>query len=428
MGKLWRFDKTKGQLNMADRRVVITGAGVITSLGFNLDEFWGNIKAGKNGITFVERFSTENLPTKVAAEIKDFDPVDFMDRKEAKRLDRFCQFALAAAFEAYNQSGLDKIEFDKTRMAVHVASGFGGLETSEKQHNLYLEKGPRRISPFAVTMLISNMAAGKIAIDLGAKGPAECVVTACASSTYAVGNAYKLIKHDDADVVVAGGSEASLSNYGLSGFAANRSISFVEDPNEACKPFDKNRSGFVMGEGGAILILEELNHALARGADIIAEVIGYAATCDAYHFTAPEPNGDGAFRCMANALKDARVTTADIDYINAHGTGTVLNDITEAIAIKRLFGEDEKKVSISATKSMTGHSLGAIGALEVIITAKAINEGYLPPTINLTEQDPECGLTDIVTSVGRHREINYAISNSFGFGGHNATLVMKKYI
>jgi len=412
---------------MAGRRVVVTGAGVISSLGLNLSDFWGNIKAGKNGITFVERFSTENLPTKVAAEIKDFDPEQFMDRKESRRLDRFCQFAVAAAFEAYQSSGLDKVEFDKTRMAVHVASGFGGLETSETQHNLFLEKGPRRLSPFAVTMLICNMAAGKIAIDLGAKGPSECVVTACASSTYSVGNAFKLIQHDGADVVVAGGAEAVLSRYGLSGFAANRSISFVEDPNEACKPFDKKRSGFVMGEGGAILILEELQHALDRGADIIAEVVGYAATCDAYHFTAPEPDGDGAYRCMGNALKDAGITTADIDYINAHGTGTLLNDTTEAIAIKRLFGEDEKNVSISATKSMTGHSLGAIGALEVIITANAIREDFLPPTINLTEQDPECDLTDIVTEIGRHREINYAMSNSFGFGGHNATLVMKKY-
>jgi 3-oxoacyl-[acyl-carrier-protein] synthase II len=413
---------------MADRRVVITGAGVISSLGLNLDDFWENIKSGKNGITLVEGFDTENLPTKVAAEIKDFDPEQFMDRKEAKRLDRFCQFAVAAAFEAYEMSGLDKVEFDKTRMAVHVASGFGGLSTSEAQHNLYLEKGPRRISPFAVTMMICNMAAGKIAIDLGAKGPSECVVTACASSAYSVGNAFKLIKHDGADVVVAGGSEASLTRYGLSGFAANRSISFVEDPNEACKPFDKKRSGFVMGEGGAIMIMEELQHALDRGADIIAEVIGYAATCDAYHFTAPEPEGDGAFRCMENALKDAGIATSDIDYINAHGTGTLLNDVTEAIAIKRLFGDNEKNVSISSTKSMTGHSLGAIGALEAIITAKAVKDDFLPATINLTEQDPECGLSDIVTGTGRSREINYAMSNSFGFGGHNATLVFKKYI
>ncbi|MDX1358541.1 MAG: beta-ketoacyl-ACP synthase II [Clostridia bacterium] len=412
---------------MADRRVVITGAGVISSLGLNLDDFWGNIKAGKNGITLVEGFDTENLPTKVAAEIKDFNPEQFMDRKEAKRLDRFCQFAVAAAYEAYEMSGLDKVEFDKTRMAVHVASGFGGLGTSEAQHNLYLEKGPRRISPFAVTMMICNMAAGKIAIDLGAKGPSECVVTACASSAYSVGNAFKLIKHDGADVVVAGGSEASLTRYGLSGFAANRSISFVEDPNEACKPFDKNRSGFVMGEGGAIMIMEELQHALDRGADIIAEVIGYAATCDAYHFTAPEPEGDGAFRCMENALKDAGIAASDIDYINAHGTGTLLNDVTEAMAIKRLFGDNEKNVSISSTKSMTGHSLGAIGALEAIITAMAVKDDFLPATINLTEQDPECGLSDIVTGKGRHREINYAMSNSFGFGGHNATLIFKKY-
>ncbi len=413
---------------MEKRRVVVTGVGAISSLGLGFGEFWNNIKSGKNGITFVEGFSTENLPTKVAAEIKNFIPDEFMDRKEARRLDRFAQFAVAAAYEAYKQSGLEKVEFDKTRMAVHVASGFGGLITNENQHNLFLEKGSRRISPFSVTMVIANMAASKIAIDLGAKGPAECVVTACASSTYAVGNAFRLIQYGDADVVVAGGSEACLTEYGMAGFAANRSISIVGDPNEACKPFDKNRSGFVMGEGGAILILEELRHALSRGAEIIAEVAGYSATCDAYHFTAPEPTGDGAYRCMQNAIGNAGVTTKDIDYINAHGTGTILNDITEAIAIKRLFGDDEKDVSISATKSMTGHSLGAVGALEAIITAAAIKEDFIPPTINLTEQDTECGLTDLVSGKGKNRTINYAMSNSFGFGGHNATLVMKKYM
>lgn len=412
---------------MGRRRVVITGVGVISSLGLNFEDFWENIKNGRNGITLVERFSTENLPTKVAAEIKNFDPTEFMDKKEARRLDRFAQFALAAAFEAYAHSGLDKFEFDKTRMAVHVASGFGGLATNEDQHNLYLEKGSKRMSPFSVIMIIANMAAGKIAIELGAKGPAECVVTACASSTYAIGNATRLIQHGDADVVVAGGAEATLTSYGLAGFAANRSISTVEDPDEACKPFDKNRSGFVMGEGSAILILEELEHALSRKADIIAEITGYGATCDAYHFTAPEPNGDGAYRCMENAMKDAGVTTADIDYINAHGTGTMLNDVTEAMAIKRLFGDDEKNVSISATKSMTGHSLGAVGALEAIITAAAVREDYIPPTINHSEQDPECGLSDIITGKGRKRVINNALSNSFGFGGHNATLVIKKF-
>lgn len=412
---------------MGRKRVVITGTGVISSLGLNFDEFWRNIKAGKNGITLVERFSTENLPTKVAAEIKNFDPEQFIDKKEARRLDRFSQYAVSAALEAYKQSGLENSDCDKERMAVHVAAGFGGLESIEKQYNLFLDKGAGRISPFSVTMMIANMAAGKIAIDLGIKGPAECVVTACASSTYAVGNAFRLIQHGYADAVVCGGAEAPLTEYALSGFAANRSISFVEDPNEACKPFDVNRSGFVMGEGSAILILEELEHALKRGASIIAEVVGYSATCDAYHFTAPEPTGDGAFRCMRDALSDAGISTADIDYINAHGTGTQLNDITEAIAIKRLFGDDEKKVSISATKSMTGHSLGAVGALEAIISAAAVNEDFIPPTINLTEQDPECGLSDLVAGKGRNRVINYAMSNSFGFGGHNATLVIKKY-
>jgi 3-oxoacyl-[acyl-carrier-protein] synthase II len=253
------------------------------------------------------------------------------------------------------------------------------------------------------------------------------VVTACASSTYSIGNAFKLIQHDGADVVVAGGAEAGITQFGMSGFAANRSISIVADPNEACKPFDINRSGFVMGEGGAILILEELSHALDRGAEIIAEIVGYSATCDAYHFTAPEPTGDGAYRCMENAIKDAGISNSDIAYINAHGTGTILNDVTEAMAIKRLFADDEKNVKVSATKSMTGHSLGAVGALEAIITAMAVKEDFIPATINLTQQDPKCNLTNIVSGKGVNQKINWAMSNSFGFGGHNGTLVFKKY-
>ncbi|MBN2882777.1 MAG: beta-ketoacyl-ACP synthase II [Clostridia bacterium] len=412
---------------MEKRRVVITGMGVISSLGLNLNDFWSNIKSGKNGITLVERFNVENLPTKVAAVIKDFEPSDFMDGKEARRLDKYAQFAVAAAFEAYGASGLDKIEFDKTRMGVHVSSGIGGLETIEQQHNVFSEKGGKRMSPFTVTMMIANMGAGKIAIDLGAKGPAECVVTACASSTYAVGNAFRLIQWGDADVVVAGGSEAPITEFAMSAFAANRSISFEPDPNRACLPFDTHRSGFVMGEGGAILILEELEHALSRGAEIIAEIAGYGATCDAYHFTAPDPEGDGAYRCMENAIKDAGITPADIQYINAHGTGTQLNDKTETMAIRRLFGDAEKNISVSATKSMTGHSLGAIGALEAIITAQSVREGFVPPTINTTEIDPECNLSGIVLGNGINRDLEYALSNSFGFGGHNASLVIRKY-
>jgi 3-oxoacyl-[acyl-carrier-protein] synthase II len=412
---------------MEKRRVVITGMGVISSLGLNLNDFWNNLKSGKNGITLVERFDVENLPTKVAAVIKDFEPSDFMDSKEARRLDKYAQYAVAAAFEAYGASGLDKVEFDKTRMGVHVSSGIGGLETIEQQHNVFNEKGGKRMSPFTVTMMIANMGAGKIAIDLGAKGPAECVVTACASSTYAVGNAFRLIQWGDADVVVAGGSEAPITEFAMSAFAANRSISFEHDPDRACLPFDTQRSGFVMGEGGAILILEELEHALARGADIIAEISGYGATCDAFHFTAPDPEGDGAYRCMENAIKDAGITPSDIQYINAHGTGTQLNDKTETMAIRRLFGEAEKNISISATKSMTGHSLGAIGALEAIITAMAVREGFVPPTINTTEIDPECYLSGIVLGNGINRDLEYALSNSFGFGGHNASLVIRKY-
>lgn len=413
---------------MPEKRVVVTGVGVISSLGLKYEEFWENIKAGKCGISLVERFSTENLTTKVAAEIKNFDPVDFMEKKEARRLDKYAQFALAAALEAYARSGLDKIDFDKTRMGVFVTSGIGGAETIEKQHNLFLEKGSKRISPFVVSMMIANMGAAKIAIDLGAKGPAESVVTACASSTYATGNALRVIQRGDADIMIAGGAESPISEFSFAGFVANRSMSNVGDPNEACKPFDINRSGFVMGEGGAVLILEELEHALNRGADIMVEIVGYAATCDAYHITAPSPDGDGAYRCMELAIKDAGIELEDIGYINAHGTGTILNDKTEAMAIKRLFGEHEKNILISATKSMTGHSLGGIGALEAIITASAVKEDYIPPTINVTEQDPECDLTDIVANKGKKKHIEYALSNSFGFGGHNATLVFKKYI
>lgn len=412
---------------MDKRRVVITGTGVMSSIGLNSRDFWANIKAGKNGITLVERFETENLPTKVAAEIKDFEPTEFMDRKEAKRLDRYAQFAVAAAFEAYAGSGLDDIEFDKTRMGVYVASGIGGVSTIEAQHSVFLEKGSRRISPFTVTMMIANMAAGKIAIDLGAKGPAECVVTACASSTYAVGNAFRLIQWGDADVMVAGGAEAPITEYSMSAFAANRSISIEDDPDRACLPFDVKRSGFVMGEGGAIIILEELGHALSRGADIIAEVVGYGATCDAYHFTAPEPEGDGAYRCMKNAINDAGITTGDIVHINSHGTGTLLNDKTEVMAIRRLFKDQTDKVLVNATKSMTGHTLGAIGALEAIITANSVSEGVIPPTINTGEIDPECHLDGLVLGEAIEREMDYALTNSFGFGGHNASLVIKKY-
>jgi len=412
---------------MRGRRVVITGRGVISSLGLNFSDFWANIKSGKNGITLVERFDTENLPTKVAAEIKNYDPVDFMDKKEARRLDPYAQYAVSAANEAYGESGLEKTQFDKTRMGVHVSSGIGGLITIEKQHDLFLEKGSRRISPFTVTMMIANMGAGKIAIDLGAKGPAECVVTACASSTYAVGNAYRLIQWGDVDVVVAGGSEAPMTEFSFSGFAANRSISFEENPDKACMPFDINRSGFVMGEGGAILILEELEHALARGAEIFAEVVGYGATCDAFHFTAPDPEGDGALRCMENAIKDAGISIEDIEHINAHGTGTLLNDKTETMAIRRLFGEHEKNISVCATKSMTGHSLGAIGALETLITAQSLKEGFIPPTINTSDIDPECSLGGLVLENGIKRDMEYALSNSFGFGGHNASLVIRKY-
>ncbi|NLP13355.1 MAG: beta-ketoacyl-ACP synthase II [Clostridium sp.] len=408
------------------RRVVITGMGVVSALGTDVNGFWNSIKEGKCGITTVSKFDVSGMSTKVAAEIKDFDPTKFIDKKEAKRMDVYTQYALCAAKMAYNMSRIESVKTDPYRFGVIVGSGIGGITTFEDQFRVYTEKGPGRVSPFFIPMMISNMATGRIAIEFGAKGFNECVVTACATSTNAIGDAFKVIQRGDADVMITGGAEASITPMSFAGFCSMKATSTTEDPNLACRPFDADRNGFVMGEGAGVIILEELEHAKKRGADIIAEIVGYGSTNDAYHITAPAPEGEGGARCMQMAINDAGIKPEDVEYINAHGTSTEYNDKFETAAIKTVFGEHARKLPVSSTKSMTGHLLGAAGAVECIITALAIKEGYLPPTINYRTPDPECDL-DYVPNVGREAGITYAISNSLGFGGHNATIVLKKF-
>jgi len=406
------------------RRVVITGMGSVSSMGIGSDKLWQSIKAGKSGINRIERVDVSDMPTKVGAEIKDFEPGDFIDKKEVKRMDRYAQYAAVAAQIAVEDSKLDIDTINKDRLGVIVGSGIGGIETLENQHKILLEKGPGRVSPFFVPMMIPNMASGLVAIKFGAKGFVECVVTACATSTNSIGDAFKVIQRNDADVMIAGGTEAPITKLSLAGFCANKAMTVNEDPATACRPFDSDRDGFVMGEGAGIVILEEYEHALNRGADIIAEVVGYGCTNDAYHITAPAEGGEGGAKCMKLAIEDAGIQPSDIGYINAHGTSTDLNDKNETTAIKSVFGDYAYKLPISSTKSMTGHLIGAAGAIETIITAYALREGFLPPTINYKTPDPECDLY-YVPNKGEKADITYALTNSFGFGGHNATLVLK---
>ncbi|WP_315069557.1 beta-ketoacyl-ACP synthase II [uncultured Clostridium sp.] len=408
------------------RRVVITGMGAVSSLGIGADKLWKSIKSGKCGISEIERIDVSDIPAKVAAEVKDFNPEDFMDKKEARRTDRFAQFALAAAKLAVENSKLDLEKVDRDRLGVFIGSGTGGIETVENQCNQFLEKGYKRVSPFLVPMMICNMASGLVAIKFGANGYNECTVTACASSTNAIGNAFKVIQRNDADIMIAGGAEACITRLTISGFCASKAMTTNPDPKTACRPFDTERNGFVMGEGSGILILEELEHALSRGANIIAEIVGYGCTNDAYHITAPSEGGEGAAKCMQNAIKDADINPADIGYINAHGTSTPANDKTETKAIKTVFGDYAHEVPISSTKSMTGHLLGASGAIEAIIVASSIKDGFIPPTINYKNPDPECDL-NYVPNEGKKLEFTYALSNSFGFGGHNASIILKAF-
>ena len=409
-----------------DRRVVITGLGAITPIGNNVEDFWKGIKEGKCGIDEITRFDIANYKVKLAAEVKGFNPEDYFDRRNAKRLDRFSQFAIVAAKEAWNDSKLDKEKEDMERVGVIIGSGIGGLETMEKEMKNLHDKGPDRVSPMFIPMNIANMAAGNVAIELGTKGESISMVTACASGTHCIGESFRMIKNGYQDIVIAGGTEAPITPIGIAGFTNIKALSQATDKNRASIPFDKERSGFVMGEGAGIVILEELEHAKSRGAKIYAEVVGYGATSDAYHITSPAPGGEGGARAMVIAIKEANAKPEDITYINAHGTSTHLNDSCETSAIKIALGEASNNVMVSSTKGNTGHLLGAAGGVEAVVCAKAVEEGFVPATINYQVPDEECDL-DVVPNEGRNVEVKYAMSNSLGFGGHNASILLKKY-
>ncbi|KJE28699.1 beta-ketoacyl-acyl-carrier-protein synthase II [Geobacillus kaustophilus] len=411
---------------MEKRRVVVTGIGAVTPLGNDAETTWKNIIAGQSGIDVVTRVNPDDFPAKVAAEVKDFDPSLFIDRREARKMDRFTQFAVVAALMAVKDANLDINESNAERVGVWIGSGIGGMETFEQQFEIFQQRGYRRVSPFFVPMMIPDMAAGQVSIILGAKGINSCTVTACATGANSIGDAFKVIQRGDADVMITGGTEAPITKMSFAGFCANTALSTNPDPKTASRPFDKNRDGFVMGEGAGIVVLEELEHALRRGAKIYAEIVGYGATADAYHITAPAPGGEGGVRAMRQALHDAGLKPEEIDYINAHGTSTEYNDKYETAAIKEVFGDHAYKLAVSSTKSMTGHLLGATGAVEAIFSVLAIRDGIIPPTINYETPDPECDL-DYVPNEARKQDVRAVLSNSFGFGGHNATLIFKKY-
>jgi len=409
------------------RRVVITGVGLVTPIGVGLDENWDSILKGKSGIGRLTLFDAEDFPVKIAGEVKNFVPEDFVDKKDCRKFDSFIIMALAAAEMAAQNSRIDFHRINKERAGVIIGSGIGGFKTIEDTHEVFMTKGPKRISPFFIPSAIINMASGMVSIKYGLKGPNLSVVTACATGAHALGDAFKLIQRGDADIMFAGGTESAITPLAVGGFSNMKALSRRNDePEKASRPFDKDRDGFVMGEGAGILIIEELEVALSRGADIIAEIVGYGLTGDAYHITAPDESGDGARRCMEMAIRDAAIKPEDIDYINAHGTATPYNDVIETRAIKNTFKEHAYKLAVSSTKSMTGHLLGAAGSVEAIYSALAIKKGVLPPTINLETPDEECDL-DYVPNKARKQEISYALSNSLGFGGTNASLVFKKY-
>lgn len=408
-----------------ERRVVITGMGALTPIGNDVDTFWNNAKEGKSGIDFITLVDNELIDVKIAAEVKDFNPEPVISKKECRRLDRFEQFGLVAADEALKNSGLNLDEEDLDKIGVSIGSGIGGIETIETECNKLATGESRRVSPFFVPMSIINLVAGNVAIKYGLKGPCTSIVTACATGTNSIGESFRAIKHGYADVMLCGGSEAPITRVAIGGFHGMKALYSQNDPKRASIPFDKERSGFVMGEGAGVIVLESLEHAQKRGAKIYAEVVGYGSTCDAYHITSPAPDGSGAAKAMELAIKEAGIAPDDISYINAHGTSTQLNDKFETIAIKKVFG-DTTKVPVSSTKSMTGHLLGAAGAIETIICAKAVEEGFIPPTIGYETPDEGLDL-DYVPNVGRAQDVEYALTNSLGFGGHNATLVIKKW-
>ena len=412
---------------MDKRRVVITGVGMITPLGIGVEQSWNGLLAGRSGIGKITQFDAANFPTRIAGEVAGFNPEDYIEPKEIKKMDRFIHFALAAAQMAMNDSGLKITDENAERAGVIVGSGIGGLRSIEHYHSVLLEKGPRRITPFFIPMLVVNLASGQISIRFGAKGPNSAVVTACATGSHAIGDAFKIIQRGDADAMIAGGTEAVITPLGIGGFNAMKALSTRNDePEKASRPFDMDRDGFIMGEGAGIMILESLETALERGAGIYAEIAGYGMAADAYHITAPSPNGEGAARCMKMALKDAGVEPSVVNYINAHGTSTKAGDEIETYAIKTVFGEYAYKIPISSTKSMTGHLLGAAGGVESVISILSIKDDIIPPTINLDTPDPECDL-DYVPKQARRTTVNYALSNSFGFGGTNACLLFRKF-
>ena len=412
---------------MSRRKVVITGMGAVTPIGNNLAEFWEGLKAGKSGggrITHIENL--EGFTTTIAAEVKNFNPELFISKKEARKMDPFTQYGLAASIMAMQDSGLDLAKEDLERIGVIVSTGIGGLQIMESSQDIYRERGAGRLSPFVIPVMITNIVAGHVAIQYGLKGPNFCVTSACASATHSIGEALRIIQHGEADVMVAGGTEGAITPLGVGGFCALRALtSRNDDPEHASRPFDLNRDGFLIGEGAGVIVIESEEHAKARGAKIYCELAGYGRTCDAYHITAPDPDAGQAARGMRLAFEDAGLKAEDIDYINAHGTSTSLNDKGETLAIKKAFGEHAYKVAVSSTKGMTGHLLGAAGGIEAIVCAMAIKEGIVPPTINYETPDPDCDL-DYVPNVARKMEVRAALSNSLGFGGHNATLCFKK--
>jgi len=408
------------------KRVVVTGMGVIASLGHNVNDFWSGLLAGKCGIDRVSLFDAKDYTCQIGAEVRGFDPTTQMDPKEVRRNDRYTHFGFCAAKQATADAKLDMTKEDPDRVGVIIGSGIGGMWTIENQHKVLMERGPRKVSPFMIPALISNMCSGLVAIELGARGPNFSIVSACATATHAIGESLRMIRGGEADVMVCGGAEAAITPLAYAGFCSMKAMSTNNDaPQKSSRPFDLNRDGFIMAEGSGILVLESLEHALARGAHIYCELAGYAATCDAYHITSPDPEGKGLSLAMSRALSDARVTPTDIDYINAHGTSTPYNDKFETLAIKKVFGDYAKKVLVSSTKSMTGHLLGAAGGIEAVVSVKTIESGEVPPTINLETPDPDCDL-DYVPNVKRSADVKTVLSNNLGFGGQNAALVFRK--
>ena len=413
--------------NCEIKRVVVTGLGSITPIGNNLQDYWQGLMAGRNGVGNVTLFDTSNYACQIGAEVKGFDPCEYMEKKEAKKIDRFSQFAIATSKQAIADAQLKIDDLNADRIGVLIGTGVGGIQVMETQKENLLTKGPRRVSPFTIPSMIANMAAGLTAIHTGARGPNSCTVTACAAGSHAIGDAFRLVQRGYADAMICGGAEAAITPLSFAGFCSARALSTRnDDPTHASRPFDIDRDGFVMGEGSGILILEELEHALARGAKIYGEIVGYGMTCDAYHMTSPVPEGLGATRAIELALKDGNLSSKDVSYINAHGTSTSANDSTETKAIKKALGEHALQVAVSSTKSMTGHLLGGSGGIEAVATMMAIANNSVPPTINLKNPDPECDL-DYVPNSSRELEVTVALSNSFGFGGHNVTLAFQKY-